>query len=371
MPANPAAAVASAVAGKRAKQPALRRAVPAAPKSLPLENGGVVTASRPGSRTLTAQPMPGKFFPAAPGAGGGAPAGGVNFGPSEPVTRKAAPMGGDADLMKATTYPAQIKGDPSALTKVFEQLSKSPTFNAEVLQAPPSRGPAALPPAPAKPAWQQLRERGITGQGSAAANKAALAEAQASDPLMSASAQPDAGRSLPNPAIAAGATAFERPPAEVNAGGPPPGVPTPPGATWTADPSMADTGGGMFVGADGRPVDYNGQPVFAGGAQPPAGGAVPGTTPDALRGALDADMRGVTVGGTSPMDIATSGQRMTIPSSGGGFNLFGSQGVRDRLRSILGRRGVSPRPVTGGGLTAQPPRQPTPGSGFGRGQMAY
>lgn len=42
-----------------------------------------------------------------------------------------------------------------------------------------------IPMAPPKPAWQQLQERGIAGGGSAEANKAALADAQASDPTMS------------------------------------------------------------------------------------------------------------------------------------------------------------------------------------------
>lgn len=76
---------------------------------------------------------------------------------------------------------------PPDMSAMVEKLKASPTFQAQVLQgadpqqaaeaagAPPMPGGAGAP----KPAWQQLQEMGVGGQGSAAANKAKLAEIQA------------------------------------------------------------------------------------------------------------------------------------------------------------------------------------------------
>lgn len=171
-------------------------------------------------------------------------------------------------------------------------------------------------PAPApKLAWQQLAEQGIAGQGSAAANKAKLASLappvgttvttmgdDGADPRLNRPPTDMIAKRIPGGPTDMG-IARRIPPdpnGEMRVGGrggmasylpgrrgdvtdfmdrgaqPPPGMPVPPGATWKPDPSMADTGGGMFVGPDGQPVGYDGRPVgsFGDGAGPLPGGGV-------------------------------------------------------------------------------------------------
>jgi hypothetical protein len=118
------------------------------------------------------------------------------------------------------------------------------------------------------PLWQRLQALGLQGQGSRAANRAMLDRAnQPQRPQGSGGVGP-AGQGRGGPGRPLG--------------------PRPPGATWRPDPSMADTGGGLWVGPDGRPVDWRGQPLptFGGGPLPawatgphPAAPAVPASMP--------------------------------------------------------------------------------------------
>jgi len=67
---------------------------------------------------------------------------------------------------------------PTDRQRVETMMARRRTLNPNVrkMSAPGLAGADQAPPvAPPKPAWMQLREQGIAGQGSAAANKAALA----------------------------------------------------------------------------------------------------------------------------------------------------------------------------------------------------
>lgn len=160
-------------------------------------------------------------------------------------------------------------GDPNA-GRSFGQTTGGPAGGGTMQ---PNLGGDTLQQPRPQPAWQQLAALGLGGQGSPAANRAALLAAQAGQPGGApgiGGAQQGDGTVMTDGGLPAGAGGAA---ANVGAelqnvnggglqGGPRGGVgPAPPGATWRADPSMADTGGGMWVGASGQPVDWQGRSV--------------------------------------------------------------------------------------------------------------
>lgn len=138
-------------------------------------------------------------------------------------------------------------------------MDKRPRLNANMRRAPAKPGdmnetPGINPGAPGKPAWQQLRERGVAGTGSAAGNRAALAAA-------GPQAQTDILTSPPPPGPGGVMGAELPPPKGPFAGGPPPGLPYGVGG--------ADPAGGTF----------NELPMDATGGMDPNGAPPPGVFP--------------------------------------------------------------------------------------------
>lgn len=109
-----------------------------------------------------------------------------------------------------------------------------------------------LPPAMQKPAWQQLQDMGIAGQGSAEANKAMLASKLAGQQLGSpGSPPPSAPMGAPDQAVAGPG----------GPGGAPPGGPgLPPGAEPGGPPSPSAPGGAQVM-----PPSLPGQQGMQGG----------------------------------------------------------------------------------------------------------
>lgn len=138
------------------------------------------------------------------------------------AARPAKPVGGPTERSLPVTPQGGGGFMPPDLMATVEKLKASPTFQAQVMgganpqQAATAAGAAPLPggaggpggdpgamPA-GKPAWQQLQEIGIGGQGSAQANKAMLAERQAAQPSpggIPVGAQPMPGGAPPSGGI--------------------------------------------------------------------------------------------------------------------------------------------------------------------------
>lgn len=163
-----------------------------------------------------------------------------------------------------------------------------------------------LPPAMQKPAWQQLQEMGIGGQGSAEANKAMLAQKMAGQQL-----------GLP--------------------GGPPPSAPMAPGGPGAPNQSVSGPGG-----PGGAPP--------AGPGLPP--GAEPGTPPPAAPGGAQ----------TMPFFPGQGGPQ----GMQGGFGGMNPQQLRQMLPPAMQGQTFGGRP---GGLNPQQimPQPQAPGGGFNPG----
>jgi len=231
--------------------------------------GGV--AARPATGAPQMARRPRLMGPATPGGGTALGSGGA-ADPAAKGTAAAAPSGGTAALGAG--------GPADPLAKASGAAPQFPGFKPRLPElqtltgggVPPSsfssnKG-SALAAAPEKPAWQQLQEMGVGGQGSAAGNKAELARR-----LLEARGGP--------PAALGGDTAVSGAP------GPPAGAtpPPPPGAD-IGPPPNAFPGfkprlpGGMAGGLQARPMPA----TVAGGAIDDAVGAyqarpMPGTLP--------------------------------------------------------------------------------------------
>lgn len=149
---------------------------------------------------------------------------------------------------------------------------------------------------PQKPAWQQLREAGIGGQGSAAANKAAAAQLGAGGDTIRSMPTPDMGGGMKVGPEAGGSMGMEKPPMlgfkpgefppsggivalPPNPGGP--GSPFNPGSPM-AKPMPGGIGSSSLPpgnGVGGMPPPGAGPMPFDGNARPPQLGAIADTVP--------------------------------------------------------------------------------------------
>lgn len=86
--------------------------------------------------------------------------------PAAPAAAAPAPAG-----------PVPIGGGPAGAA-VVDELMKTPTFRSTIAKLPAEEAGSAIstiPSAPARPAWQQLRDAGVQPTGTAAGNRAAAA----------------------------------------------------------------------------------------------------------------------------------------------------------------------------------------------------
>jgi hypothetical protein len=135
---------------------------------------------------------------------------------------------------------------------------------------PPGANPAAGMPNGVPPRLQALAAQDpAAAQARFAQFQAGQLPGQQGQPQIQSFPMPPAGR----PMRQGGAVDVRGSGGPSGSPGSGPFGPPPPGATWRPDPSTADTGGGMFVNAQGQPVDHQGRVV----ADVLAGRGGPGT----------------------------------------------------------------------------------------------
>lgn len=219
-----------------------------------------------------------------------------------PGPKKTAPVDPNAGIGAGQGTGAGAGGGAN-LGAAVQKLAASPTFQAKVMN---SGGGPQVQGAPAKPAWQQLQELGIGGQGSAQANQAMLAAEQAkrvpvpvtnnmvTTPQVAGPETQTNTSMLSFPPPAAGPGAEQQP---INLGAPGPGA--------SFDPRVANSAAGGFRGPDlfggGDPgvrarlkqglMQQQARPASPLGGNPDAPGAVDGGMGAGSSGDFSAFMR--------------------------------------------------------------------------------
>lgn len=246
---------------------------------------------------------------------------------------------------------------PADRQRVETMMAQRRTLNPNQRTAAPGGAPAAPP----KPAWMQLREQGIAGQGSAAANKAALAgQMTRSGPIMDPSRMRPGGGMAPRPMtpemVAQAQAAGPQGAARTDMPGARP-MPAPPmGLGPGANPSgdwktmLADQGalGGQVSAENQGPGGGGWSPermAGAGGFEGPGNGMPPGLggLPPEIMQRLQA-MRMPQQGGAPGMPPDPSGGRGFGPAAQGAYGSGGFNPAGGFAPPGQGAPGAAPRP---------------------------